>query len=761
MYVLKLIQKVYKKPSMNIKIKFLIIFFILIYQTNSFSSELKKIIIEGNERISPDTIRMFSNIEVGQKITNIDLNQVLKDIYSSNFFENVTVEIKDLSLIIRVNESPIIESINYTNIKSKKILEELKRNQILKSRSSFSEFFLSEDKKRIQSTLKDLGYYFSKVDTLITDLGNNKINIDYVIKLGDKSRIKKISFIGNKIYKNRKLRSLIVSEEYKFWKFISGKKYLNENIIALDKRLLKNYYLNKGFYNVEINSSFAKMINESEFELIFNINPKNKIYFNDLTLKLPNDFKKENFYEINDLFNNLKGKPYSINQVEKILEKIEIITINDQFLSVKASIEEKINSNKLDIIFKIDEVEKYYVKKINILGNNITQENVIRNQFEIDEGDPFNEILQNKTLNNLKNLNIFREVSSEIITSESDKTKIINVNVEEKPTGEIFAGAGAGTSGATFSVGIKENNYLGKGLTVQADGTLTEDSFKGQFSLINPNFNNSDKSIFLSVQALEIDRLTNSGYKTNRTGFDVGTGFEYLDDLFLSLSTRTFYENIETNSTASARQRKQEGDYFDSFINFNFDLDKRNQKFKTTDGYRSILGVDLPVISDTYSMQNSYSYKYFTELYEDNISSFSLFLKSSNSLTGEDIKLSERLFIPSSRLRGFEKGKVGPKDGKDFIGGNFITSLNFVSTLPQVFPNLQDIDMSVFLDAANVWGVDYDSSLDDGSKIRSSIGIGIDWFTAIGPVNFTFAETLSKSDSDITETFRFNIGTSF
>ena len=732
------------------KLKILLVLFFSFYACKVNASTLEEILVYGNKRVSDDTIKMFSQLKVGQNINEIDLNNVLKDLYNSNFFKNVSIEIVDKKIIIKIEEAPIIENISYEGIKTEKIRKEITKNLSLKSRSSYSEFLLAKDKQKIISTLKDLGYYFSIVDTYITELKDNKININFKINLGEKSKIKKISFIGNKVFKNRKLRSLIISEQHKFWKIISGKKYLNENIIKFDERLLRNFYLNKGYYNVVINSSFAKIIDENEFELIFNIEANEKVYFNDLSLDIPVDFEKDNFTGITDLFETMKGEPYSLNAVEKILEKIEIITINDQYLSVNASVQENLDLDKLNLIFKIEETEKYYVNRINIFGNNITQESVLRNQFEIDEGDPFNEILHNKTINNIKNLNFFRDVKSKIVSDESNKTKDINITVQEKPTGEIFAGAGAGTNGGTISVGIKENNYLGKGLRLKADGTLTEESFKGQFSVTNPNFRNSDKSIFLNIQAIETDRLTNFGYKTNKTGFDIGTGFEYFDDLTLNLSTRTYFEKIETNSNASERQKKQEGNYWDTFVNFNFDYDKRNQKFKTTDGFRSTYGIDLPVVSDTNTLKNTYIYKYYTELYEDNITSMSVFLESANSLSGDDIKLSERLYVPTNRLRGFERGKVGPKDGDDFIGGNYITTFNVATTVPQILPNLQEVDISLFLDAANVWGVDYDSSLSDGNKLRSSVGIGVDWFTAIGPLNFSFTETISKSSTDIT-----------
>ena len=154
-------------------------------------------------------------------------------------------------------------------------------------------------------------------------------------------------------------------------------------------------------------------------------------------------------------------------------------------------------------------------------------------------------------------------------------------------------------------------------------------------------------------------------------------------------------------------------------------------------------------------------YKYFTELYENNVSSFSIFLSSAISLKDEDIKLSERIILPSNRLRGFERGRVGPKDGDDFIGGNYAATMNFSSTIPQLLQNSENIDVLFFVDVGNLWGVDYFAGDDEGSEIRSSTGVGIDWLTPIGPLNFTFATAITKADTDKTESFRFNLGTSF
>ena len=590
--------------------------------------ELKQIIIYGNDRVADETIQMFASVSINEEISADNINNILKSIYDSSFFKEVSVNLENNILTINVVENPLIQKIIFNGIKAKKIKEKIAQNLNLKSRSSFNEVYLQKDKSIIQSNLKELGYYFSKIETRINQLDNNKVDIFYEISLGKKAKIKKISFIGDKIFKDKKLKSLIVSEEYKFWKFISGKKFLNESVINLDKRLLKNFYLNKGYINVDVNSSFAKLIDESSFELIFNIRANKKVFFNNLSLELPNDFNKENYVSISSIFEDLNGKPYSINKIEKILDEIDKISVSDQYESIKSSVVENIENDKLNLKFIIQGTDKIYIQKINIFGNNITREDVIRNQFEIDEGDPFNDILLTKTINNLKNLNFFKNVYEEVIDSDATNEKIINISIEEKPTGEISAGDGVGTSGGTIAFGVKEKNYLGKGITVLANATINEESLKGIFSVSNPNFNNTDKSINFSAEAIETDRLSTSGYKTNKSGFSLGTKFEYQDDFFLGLGFSNFYEEIETDSTASTRQRALDGNYWDSSFNLNFDYDKRNQKFQATDGFRSRYFIEMPLISETYALSNTFNFKSYSELYEDNVSTFSFYLRS-------------------------------------------------------------------------------------------------------------------------------------
>ena len=738
-----------------------LITYFLLFSTVSNAENIKNIVITGNDRVSDETIKIFSSINIGDEINSDKLNKIIKNLYETNFFENISVNFENHELLITVKENPVINKILINGVKSKTMMETITKNMLLKSRSSFNDYQLDKDRLEILKELKNMGYYYSKIEILQELKENNSLDLIFNINIGDKAKIKKITFTGNKIFKDSKLKSIIISEEFKFWKFISGKKYLNENIILIDNRLLKNFYLNQGYFNAEINSSFARLIDNESFELIFNINANERIFFNNISLKLPDDFDKNNYTKINNLFQDLKGEPYSINKIEKILKRINNITIYEQYVSTNASVEENVYDNKIDLKFLIEETDPIYVDKINIYGNNVTKEAVIRNQLEIDEGDPFNNILFNRSINNLKNLNFFKDVKTEFLENTSNKTKIIDISVEEKPTGEIMAGAGVGTSGTTTTFGIKENNYLGNGLSLNANLEISEETIKGKFSLRNPNYNNSNKSIYTNIQSLETDRLSDFGYKTNKSGITIGTNFENYEDLFFGIGINSYYEVIETDSTASTQQQKLKGNYLDNFLSLNFDYDKRNQKFQTTQGFRNYFSSDIPLISETNTLVNTYIVTNYYEYLNNSVLKSSFYFQNSNSITGENIKLSERLYLPSNRLRGFQKGKVGPKDGDDFIGGNYIASFNISSDLPKVLENSQTTDLKIFLDVANVWGVDYDSGLDSSDDIKSAVGLGLDWFSPIGPMNFSLSQPLSKGSNDITETFRFNLGTTF
>ena len=739
--------------------KIFIVFFFLTVSPQS--QEFNNISINGNVRISNETILVFSDLPSEKFLNENSINIILKNLYNSGFFKDVVVKIENKNLIINVIENPIIQSVFIEGVKKKKINASLYEILSLKSRSSFNSFSVIKDEKAILNLLKNEGYYFSEVVSSSEELGDNKIDLFYKIKLGDKAKISKISFIGDKKYKDGTLRNLIISQEYKFWKIISGKKFLNENIVNYDKRLLENFYKNKGFYDVVIASSFANYLGNDKFDLIFNISAGKKYYFNDLFLKLPIDYNQDDFNKLEEILASLKGKNYSINSVDKILNQIDKIVLNEQYEFLKSTVSEEINGDLINLTFDIQDSDKFYVEKINIYGNDITEESVLRDVIFTDEGDAFNELLHKKTINKLKGLNFFSNVESEIIEGTLGNQKIINITVEEKPTGEISAGAGVGSSGGTVVFGVSENNFLGRGLQLASDIAINTESLTGSISLNNPNYKGTNKSLNFSAESMTTDRLKNFGYKSKKTGFSINSGFEYYEDLYLSMGTSSYFEDLQTDSSASTTMKKQNGSYFDTFFNYTLAYDKRDQTYQPTDGFISRFTQNVPVISKNYTLTNSYDLRFYDQFFEKNVATYAFFVSATNALSGRDVKLSERLFLRENRLRGFETGKIGPMDGSDFIGGNYTMAFNVNTTLPQILPSLQNTNFSLFFDAANVWGVDYNKGIADGGKIRTSVGLAVDFYTPIGPLNFSLSEPITKSKNDVTEFFRFNLGTTF
>ena len=348
---------------------FIYIFFIVIFSFKANAEIINKIQIEGNNRISNSNIILFGKIELNANYDNNKINRTLKNLYETDFFEKINISIKNNILIIKVQENPIIQSIEITGVKNKTVLELLKDNLILKEKNPFVENKVRRDEIKLKNILKINGYYFSKIKSKVKNNVNNTIDLKYEIDLGEKAYISSIKFIGNKKIKDRKLKNIIVSEESKFWKFISKKKFVDSNRIKLDEKLLKNYYKNNGYYNVKVYSSFAQLIDSNNFELVFNINAGEKFKFNNITLDIPKGFSKDNFQEISKTMNKLKGKNYSINRIDKILKEIDKIVIQKQFEFINASYTETLEAKNIDLNIKLTESRKEYVEKINILGN--------------------------------------------------------------------------------------------------------------------------------------------------------------------------------------------------------------------------------------------------------------------------------------------------------------------------------------------------------------------------------------------------------
>ena len=737
--------------------------FILISYTSFLKAEkVNEIIISGNERISEETLIVYGEISKNKDYTQEGINNIIKKLYDTKFFSKISINFSNGVLKINVEENPIINSISLQGEPTKKFTKALLNFMTLKEKSSFIKNDVKKDVEIIREFYNQLGYYSSTVEARTMEVkgGNNLIDLIFIIDKGKREKITKIFFIGEKKIKTKRLRDVIATEEAKFWKFISRNIYLNNQRIELDKRLLKNYYLSKGYYDAEILSSNVFVKGKDGIELTFNINAGKRYRIKKISTDIDPVFDKKIFKTLESDFKKFAGTYYSPFKITKILESIDELIDDNELQFVTHSVSETIDGNFVDLQFKIFEGPKVIVERINIKGNTVTNDSVIRSELILDEGDPFSKIKLDKSISKLKSRNIFKKVNYRVSDGSSQNVKVMDIVVEEMPTGEIAAGAGTGTDGNTLSFSLTENNYLGRGLIVDTSIEASESALRGGLSVVNPNYNFSGNSLEYGISSKKTDR-PNSGYENTLTQLNLGTRFEQYDDIFLSPTLELSFDDMTVDNTASDRLKKQAGTFSDLSFGYGVEKDTRDRRFMPTSG--SIFGFSqkFPLyVEENSSVFNRFTLSKYHSFNENILGAFKFYAAGILAIE-DDVRLSKRIHIPAKRLRGFETRKVGPVDSGDYVGGNYAMAMNFEAALPNLLPEATQTDVAVFLDLGNLWHVDYDSRIGQSSKIRSSAGIATNLFTPIGPLNFVFAQDLSSAESDTTQQFKFQIGTSF
>jgi outer membrane protein insertion porin family len=741
------------------KIILLIIFLI---SFNSLKAEvINSLEVTGNKRVSEETVKIYGDIILKDKdYKEADLNNILKKLYETNLFEDVQVNLEGNTLKVKLKEYPIIKQLIIVGEKKKGYVKRIKETIQLKEKRSLIKSYLASDAETIRSFYSSIGYNFADVEIKVKEITQDSFDLLININRGEKTKITKINFIGNKSVRSSRLKDIIASEENKFWKVLTGNTNLNENLINLDSRLLVNYYKSIGFYDVKINSNLAQLKNNKEAELIFSIDEGTRYIINKISTNVDNVFDKNLFFPISKTYEKFVGDYYSPFKVKKILDEIDEIITNNNLQFVEHNVEENFDNDKINITVNIFEGKKVLVERINITGNYVTNENVIRGELIMDEGDPFTKLNLDKSIAEIKSRNIFKNVKYEIADGSKPNLKIININVEETSTGEISAGAGIGTNGGTFGFQIKENNWLGEGQSLAFDIEIDQESLSGSLSYNDPNYDFMGNSLTYAISSQQNDK-PDKGYENSLYATSISTSFEQYRDVDVSLGLSASHDDLRTDASASDSLQKQRGTYNEIATNYGIAFDKRNRSFKPTSGTITTFGQSFPIYADKAFIANKFTTSAYKTFSEDVIGAAKFYLSSINGLGSDDVRISKRANLSSRRLRGFERNKIGPVDGTDYVGGNHAAALNLEANFPNFLPDDTGVDISTFLDFGNLWGVDYDGTINESNKIRSSTGILANWRSPIGPMSFVLSQNLSKADTDKTQSFSFNLGTTF
>ena len=744
---------------MNIIFKFL--FFILFLFSAAYANENYNYDIQGNKRISDQTIISIIDFKKNEKYDVEDLNNFQKKLYNTNYFSKVSLKIVKNTIQIRVEENPIIDFFYINGVINKKREDFFYENLSLGQNKIFSESLLKKDIENIKDIYQDAGFFDVEVNTNISKISGNALNIVINVNRKEKYKINRIYFIGNKKYKSSTLLDVISSTEDGWWKFLSSSSLVNKKRLNFDKNLLKRFYLNNGYYDVQITSSDVDFVGNNLANITFSINSGQRYFFSKSNIK--DDEKNLNVENLKDL-NKIISKKFKGNFSQKKLNNINNL-INEYLRNKKIEFVtffnkiNKVDQNKLDVEFNFVKKPRQFVNLINISGNTITEESVIRRNLLFSEGDSYLDYKVLKSIDKIKSLRIFKDVKFNTDNLGNEKVDL-NISVEEQPTGSVSAGVGVGTSGSTVSSTITEKNLFGKGIKLDGNASVGTEKISGNVGLSLPDFKNSGNTLDYNIFAISTD-FTNAGYESKKIGNSVSTKYNVYEDVTLTTGIGIDRDSINTNDTASDLYKSREGDYLTFKGFYSVSNDKRDSGFQPTKGYRIGFGQGLAMPgSDITYIENNLRGAIYHSISNDYILSLKSGFHTINSIGDEDIKLSDRKFLRQSNLRGFESYGIGPKDGTDFIGGNYSAYASLSSTIPNPIPDSWNAKSIVFLDAGNVWGVDFNDSL-DSNKLRSSVGLSLEWVSPLGPLSITLSENISKADGDSEESFSFQIGSNF
>jgi outer membrane protein insertion porin family len=737
-------------------------FVLLIFFCASIAhAEIKKVNIIGNKRVSNNTIESLVD-KKKDKIDSIYINNLTKKIYDTDFFSNVKIDFDQEILTITVAENPVVNFFYINGIKDDD-LDKINKIIVVKENAIFSNAKLKQDVEKVKDYFKDLGYYSIIVNPEVYKIENNQVNLILNIDKKDVSKIKNIYFIGNKHFTSSQLLDVVSSSEDGWWKLFSSSA-LSEKRVEYDKELLKDFYKSKGFYDVQIESVFANLDSSKNFTVTFAINSGKKYNFGEFDIKSNNLIKDADLNEIKILTSKLlKNQTYSSESVSKLNNQIIKLIETKKYNNIDLRVEEvKSKDLKIDILVSLDQGKSLLLNKINISGNSITREKTIRDNLLISEGDNLNSSKIKKSIDQIKSKQYFSKVDYKVEDSDKKNFKDLNIIVREQATGSISAGVGYGTNGGMFEASLNEKNFLGQGVNLNFTGRLSTEKISGEFTVLNPNFLNSEKELFNSLYS-DTDDYKNSGYQNKRVGDKIATKYEIYEDIFFRPNILLQYDKLETSSTASALLKSRAGNYTTTSVGYNFSADFRDSKSNPTSGNISYFEQNIAtLVSDIPAVQTSIGTTFYKELINENfIGSLRARVDTAVGLNSKDIKLSDRLHSSVAVIRGFENRGIGPVDGGDHVGGNYLASMSLKSTFPNPLPETLRANSIIFLDAANVWGADYSSRIADSNKVRTSVGLGLDIMSPFGPVSFSYAIPLSSVSTDKKQNFLFNIGSSF
>lgn len=728
---------------------------------------IRDIRVEGTQRVESQTVLTYMGLKPGDAFSQANIDSGLKNLFATGFFADIKLLKQGSTLVVQVVENPIINQVAFEGndrVETKDLEKELE----LKPRSVYSRDKVQSDVKRILDIYRRGGRYNAVVEPKIIQKDQNRVDLVYEITEGPVARIEKITFIGNDRYDTETLRKAMRSEETRWYKFLSDNDKYDPDRLQFDQELLRRFYVGEGYADFQVKSANAELSpNRDAFYLTFVIDEGPKYTLSDV--KISDELKGTDKPDLNQFVTTKAGDTYDASAVESSIDAMtkELGNHGYAFVDITPQLDRSPEQKTLALSYVIKPGPRVYVERINITGNVRTLDEVVRREFRLEEGDPYNTSKLQRTEQRLNNLGFFEKVDVKNEQGSAPDKTVVNVDVKEKSTGEINVGAGYSTTdGVLGSFGIKESNLLGRGQELKTNFTLAARRKQAELGFTEPYF---------------LDREVAAGFDIYRTYLDFGSESSYISDIKgVNLrGTYTLQEKLQHSliysihrntirdvpSDASIYIKAQEGTNMTSSVGQALVYDGRDSKFSPTSGYYLNLSQEVAGLGgDSHHLKHSFKTSYYYPVAPKWVLSALASGGYVFGFSGKDVRINDRFFLGGDDLRGFRTAGVGPRDTatRDALGGNAYYSGSLEVRFPLGLPEEIGVSGAAFTDVGSLWNSDDTGpTVFDQNTPRVSVGAGLLWTSPFGPIRIDFGHAVKKEKADLTENIRFSFGTRF
>jgi len=729
---------------------------------------VRDIKVVGTERIEPATVMTYLDLQKGQVATQQSLDDALKSLFATGLFADVQLSENNGVVIVKVVENPIINEVAFEG-NDKLDDTALQAEVTSRPRQVFTRTQVQNDVARLYEVYRRNGRFSVQIEPKIIKLDQNRVNLVFEISEGDETTISTIRFVGNERFSDDELRSELTSQEHRWYNFLSASDRYDPDRLAFDMEQLRQFYLKEGYADFRVLSSSSELSKDKkDFFVTVTVDEGDRYKVADVTLNSrirnldPTSLTDQVTFKVNDWYNADEVKT-TVDHMTKALGDLQYA-----FVTVVPDVQRNRDAKTVTIAFNINESPRVFVEKVNINGNVRTLDKVVRREFELVEGDAFNRSKLAKSEQNIRNLDYFEKVDVKTLPGSAPDKTVVDVNVEEKSTGEISVGAGFSTSdGPLADFRLRERNFLGKGQDVTLAATIAGKRTEFDLGYTEPYFLDRDLSAGVDLFHITRDQQDESSFDQKRTGGGLRLGYPLSEHWRQGLRYRIEQNEItNVDSDASRIIKDQEGDRFTSALSQRLTYEDLDSRVFPTDGVTAWLDTEVAGLGgDAKYVSGKLGGSYYYPVAHSWTASLTGEVGAIQGWSDGDVKINERFFLGGTTLRGFSKSGVGPRDltTDDSLGGNSFYRASAELAFPIGFPEEMGVLGHAFTDIGSLWGIDESdmTGIADESSLRASAGVGFSWRSPMGPVRIDLAAPLLKEEYDEKEIFRFSFGTRF